>query len=94
MEKEYITFKEFMEQQYYKGGKLVSISSLPEKKLTDTEIESIWSSLTDIPVNEDECLDDDFFIWQKGSDKYEDVWRWFDQNHSKGVAYLVNDYEG
>ncbi|QUH21775.1 hypothetical protein [Alkaliphilus sp. B6464] len=91
MQLENISFEEFMGIKYHRGGVLVN---LPQRKLTDEEIEDIWDHLGDIPIDEDECLDDNYFIWTKGSDKYEDVWRWFDSNHSKGVAYLVNDYKG
>lgn len=73
-------------------GSIIVDSKTPE---IDYIVETIWDELEDIPINlEDETLDEDFYIWEKGDDKYEDVWRWFDVHHSKGVAYLVNEYEG
>lgn len=29
-------------------------------KMTDTEIESLWDELEDVPIDEDECLDIDW----------------------------------
>lgn len=87
---EKISFEKFMSFDFYRGGCIVE---LPERKLQDKEIEEIWEYLGDIPITDEECLDDDYFIWPKGSDKYEDVWRWFDVNHSKGVGFLVNEFE-
>lgn len=61
----------------------------------DREIEKLWDELEDVPMYEDEnyelCLDVDWQGWSKGTD-VETIWHWFDENHSKGVGWLMNDY--
>ena len=62
----------------------------------DREIEKLWEELEDIPVYEDEnyelCLDVDWFSWNKGT-SVDEIWHWFDEHHSKGVGWLMNEYE-
>ena len=62
----------------------------------DKEIEKLWEELTDIPVYEDEnyelCLDADWLSWNKGT-SVDGIWHWFDEHHSKGVGWLMNEYE-
>lgn len=61
-------------------------------KLTDLEIEKLWDELEDIPIDENECLDVDWNSWSKGTHR-EEIWHWFDENHSKGVYWLMNERE-
>ena len=42
--------------------------------------------------DENECLDVDWQGWYKGTD-VETIWHWFDEHHSKGVGWLMNEYE-
>lgn len=59
-------------------------------KTTDTILKKLWSKLGDVPVDpETEKLDSDFLFFKKGADKYEDVWRWFDNRYSGGVVELL-----
>ena len=52
-------------------------------------VEELWDNLADVPIDpETEELDEPYYIWPKGTDK-EDIWHWFDEHHSKGVAYLL-----
>lgn len=63
--------------------------------LDDAEIEKLWDELTDVPFDESEydlMLSDNWFIFEKGT-KREDIWHWFDKYHSKGVGWLMNEYE-
>lgn len=66
------------------------------KKYTDKELEKMWDELTDIPFDED--LDGKLILsvnWKsftKGTDR-EDIWQFFDKNHSKGVAWLLYEYK-
>ena len=53
-------------------------------KYNDTELENLWKFLEDIPMNENEQLEEDWFIFPKGTDK-EEIWHWFDEQYSKGV---------
>ena len=63
---------------------------------SDRKIEKLWEELEDVPVYEHKnfalCLDVDWQEWPKGTD-IEDIWRWFDEHHSKGVAWLMYEYE-
>lgn len=62
----------------------------------DREIEQLWDALEDVPVYEDVdgrlCLDVDWHLWHKGTN-VEETWRWFDEHHSRGVGWLMNEYE-
>lgn len=59
----------------------------------DKQIENLWESLEDVPVNpETEQLEDKFMKFPVGTDK-EEIWHWFDERHSKGVHYLLYEKE-
>ena len=60
-----------------------------DRAFRDVVVEELWDNLTDVPIDpETEELDEPYYIWPKGIDK-EDIWHWFDEQHSKGVAYLL-----
>ena len=60
--------------------------------VTDAQAEKLWAKLTDIPFDEDPegrmLLPDDFALWEKGTER-EDIWEWFDRNHSKGIGWIM-----
>lgn len=60
--------------------------------MDDKEIEKIWYSLTDVPFDEDEngelVLSMRWQNFSKGTAR-EELWHWFDEHHSKGIAYLL-----
>lgn len=62
------------------------------KYSTDARLEGLWDDLTDVPVTEDAdmrtVLDEDWHGFAKGTD-VEDIWRLFDERHSKGVYWLM-----
>ena len=60
-------------------------------KYNDTELENLWNSLVDVPMNENEQLEDDWFIFPKETDK-EEIWHWFGEQYSKGVSYLLYEF--
>ena len=56
----------------------------------DAALEKLWAELEDIPMNlETECLEAPFLDFPAGTFR-EDIWRWFDARHSKGVAHLLH----
>lgn len=59
-----------------------------EKKYTDNELEKLWCNLSNISINEDEEIEESFLFFDKGTLR-EDIWKWFDEEYSKGVAYLM-----
>lgn len=61
-----------------------------EISLTDEVLEFLWGRLGDVPVDDDGCLTDCFMGYEIGTDR-EEIWHWFDEHHSKGVATLMNE---
>lgn len=56
----------------------------------DKRLEELWSQLEDVPMDPDtERLEAPFLHFPAGTSR-EDIWRWFDERHSKGVAYLLH----
>lgn len=66
-----------------------------EQEALDIKMEKFWESLEDVPFIENEnkelVLDGEFLFFEKGT-PVEVIWSFFDKNHSKGVAYLMNEY--
>lgn len=59
-------------------------------KTTDAILRKMWAELEDVPVHPvTEKLETDFLVFKKGADKYEDVWRWFDERYSGGIVELL-----
>lgn len=42
------------------------------------KLQEMWDEFGDIPIDNDECIEQDFYHWLKGSDRYE-IWHWFDE---------------
>ena len=94
-------FKKFLNQiisfakRQILGNYAFEIGGVVYYKLDDIEIEKLWNELTDIPFDESEndlVLSEDWFVFDKGTER-EDIWHWFDEHHSKGVGWLMNEYE-
>jgi hypothetical protein len=65
------------------------MEELKTLKERDKMLEELWNELEDVPMNpETECIEEDFYIFPAGTDR-EDIWHYFDERHSKGVAYLL-----
>ena len=62
----------------------------------DSFIETIWCEFEDIPMDErsdgELILSEDWRGFPKGTSRTE-IWHWFDQNYSKGIAELINGEE-
>lgn len=54
-------------------------------KRTLKELQELWNELSDIPVNENDEIEDDFLDFPAGTSKF-DVWHWFDERCPNGVA--------
>lgn len=59
---------------------------------TDALLEAAWKTLTDVNIDDDECIEQNWFVFEAGTFR-EDIWHWFDEHHSKGVGWLINEYE-
>jgi len=49
------------------------------------ELKKLWNEFEDVPIDEDEYIDEDFYIWGKGTDRYH-IWHWFDDRLPNGLA--------
>ena len=64
--------------------------------ITDHEVEKLWNELEDVLFIEDNnsgdscglVLANNWNIWEKGTTR-DEIWRWFNQNHSFGLGWLV-----
>ena len=55
----------------------------------DEALEELWNRFSDVPVDPDtECIEAGFLGWGPGIHR-EEIWAWFDQRYSKGIAYLM-----
>lgn len=58
-------------------------------KERDTKLEELWTQFEDVPMDPDtECMEEPFLDFPAGTPR-EDIWHWFIERHSKGVAYLL-----
>jgi hypothetical protein len=62
-------------------------------KFTDIELEKLWGDLGDIPIDEAECIELPFLHFPVGTYR-EDIWHWFDEEHSEGVNKLMYNKKG
>lgn len=61
----------------------------------DNLVEKIWNGLEDIPFYEEDSeqyIEENYLDFEEGTSK-EDIWHWFDERHSKGIHYLLYEYE-
>lgn len=55
----------------------------------DQKLEALWARFGDVPMDPvTERLEAPFLGWAAGTHR-ETVWHWFDERHSRGVAYLL-----
>ncbi|MBQ9719653.1 MAG: hypothetical protein IJV64_03055 [Oscillospiraceae bacterium] len=55
----------------------------------DALLEKLWAEFTDIPMSpETEHIEEAFLDFPAGTPR-EEIWRWFDERYSKGVAHLL-----
>lgn len=62
----------------------------------DKLLEKLWEGLEDIPFYEEDSelhIEEDYLSFEKGTSR-EDIWHWFDERHSKGVYFLLYEYDG
>lgn len=66
-----------------------SLSGIESPQDRDEVLELLWEQLEDIPMDPvTECIETPFLSWGPGTHR-EEIWRWFDKWHSKGVVYLL-----
>ena len=84
--------------KYLQDNKFVTPGDTPKElqKRLDELLEKLWTELEDVPFEEDggiEYLDDNYLDFEIGETSKDDIWHWFDDRHSKGVQYLLYEYE-
>lgn len=68
------------------GAPAAEMQTLAER---DAALGKLWEEFGDVPMNpETECMEAPFLDFPAGTFR-EDIWHWFDERHSKGVAYLM-----
>ena len=61
-------------------------------QISNKEIEKLWEKFEDVPMDPvTECMEAPFLNFPAGTHR-EEIWHWFDERHTKGVAYLLYDY--
>lgn len=69
-------------------GQVETMKFMPLKQ-RDTELEKLWDEFADVPMNPDtEKMEDAFLHFPAGTPR-EDIWHWFDERYSKGIAALL-----
>ncbi len=53
--------------------------------MADNELAALWQLFSDVPVDNNDCIEISFHIWEAGTPKL-DIWHWFDEKHSLGLA--------
>ena len=48
----------------------------------------LWYAFTNIPIDEEECIDVAFYIWPKGTDRLA-IWHWFDEYSPNGIHEML-----
>lgn len=59
-------------------------------KKSDKELRQLWRDFGDTPIDDDDCIEEGFLDFETGTDRFE-VWHWFDDEYSHGVARLDSD---
>lgn len=88
---------QIMDGELHNGMHIVIQSPEPNiiKEYTtyDSLLEDLWKTLTDVPMNPDtEDIEENWFIFPKGTNR-EEIWHWFDEQHSKGVGWIMENTE-
>ena len=68
----------------YKNDFLKFYSYLDEEDYINT-VDNLWEKLSDIPINKNENIDENFYIWKKGTNR-EIIWHWFDERIENGIG--------
>ena len=69
---------------------ICEIDSLQDR---DEQLEALWEDFGNVPFDfSSETITEDFLNFPAGTPR-EDIWHWFDERHSKGIAYLLYQYQ-
>lgn len=54
-----------------------------------SEIENLWDKFSNIPINIEDEIEEDFYWWEKGTYRF-DIWHWFYEKLPNGVVADFN----
>lgn len=54
-------------------------------KVDQATAEELWEQLGDIPIDEDECIEEEFIGFQPGTSRYT-IWRWFEDTFGPDIT--------
>lgn len=54
-------------------------------KVDKETAQRMWRELGDIPIDEDECIEEEFYGFYPGTHR-EDIWHWFESTFNLNVA--------
>lgn len=66
----------------------ISLRKSPTIPFNDSELERLWELFGDVPINNDDEIEEDFIDFPAGTYRFE-IWHWFDELYSKGVKALT-----
>lgn len=90
----------FVKENAVPADSIICMHKMETLQKRDAALEQIWKQFADHPINpETEKIEapflhlpmsnDDYFVSFDAGTPKEDIWRWFDERHSKGVVYLL-----
>lgn len=56
------------------------------------DFNKMWEKLGDIPINENEEIEEDFLHFKKGTDKF-DIWHWVEEKYNVCLGDILNKKE-
>ena len=57
--------------------------------MTLVELKKMWEEFADTPINFDDEIEVDFYLWEKGTYRF-NIWHWFDEKLPNGLAIDFN----
>lgn len=67
----------------------ITVYEMDTLKNRDAILEGLWRDFEDVPMNpETERIEEEFLGFPKGTHR-EEIWRYFDDRHSRGIGYLM-----
>lgn len=49
------------------------------------KLQKLWFEFGNIPIDINDCIESDFYIWEKGTGRFI-IWDWFDDKLPYGIA--------
>lgn len=78
---------EDLREHYEEALEMMLAKETPVER--DRYLESLWLESDDVSLNPNtECIEEPYLFFSIGTHR-EEIWRWFDKHHSRGVAYLL-----